>query len=334
MARKYAIVSTIKVWDDSALRWAMYHEALGFDPIYVFCDSAATTQNSTPAARVIVCDRAYWRQFAEYPLYHLLDPRNQYGTPSWGSPQSVMLRQALNVESAISSSIRDGVGWLLHIDGDELFHCPDVTVSEHFDALCSLQITRVRYLNMESIVLPREPATIFGQERLFKINPTALSELQRRAVGEIRGELPYFLSYSNGKSATRISSEVHCSGVHDFRNLGGETGMCHLTQPTILHFPYSSYEQFQEKHESLGEFDSSSIFGDKWRPPAVLIAAERCVRSKDRESLRRVYDEWVVWDEACTRRLSDVRVVQRIAVDDCASTGESGSVSASVLGEA
>jgi hypothetical protein len=55
--------------------------------------------------------------------------------------EEVQARQELNAEHAVSLALRDGITWLLHCDADELFHCPDRSVVEHFNRLTADRVT-------------------------------------------------------------------------------------------------------------------------------------------------------------------------------------------------
>ena len=74
-----------------------------------------------------------------------------------------------------------------------------------------------------------------------------------------------------------------------------------MGEPSILHYPYSGYERFREKHHSLGEFDTETFRGESWRAPQLLSAAQRCIKDKDILGLRRLYDTWVVLGDTNTR---------------------------------
>eukprot|EP00976_Prorocentrum_cordatum_P007021 140117-Prorocentrum_minimum.AAC.1 len=83
---------------------------------------AATPRQLSADARVatIPCDarhRDRWRALALWPK---LGPH---------VANEVQARQELNAEHAADRAAQDNVDWLLHMDADELFYCPEGTCS-------------------------------------------------------------------------------------------------------------------------------------------------------------------------------------------------------------
>jgi hypothetical protein len=109
-----------------------YHLALGFSRLYLFFDDPA--DRAIEIARRLDDGRitilmagteldAEWRECVQYGHYspHLRT--------------EVMARQCLNVEVAVQYALADRLDWLLHIDADEMFHCPGQDAGTHFARL-------------------------------------------------------------------------------------------------------------------------------------------------------------------------------------------------------
>ena len=203
---------------DSFLR---YHLSLGFDHIFLFCDDpedpGTEIARRYPAVIVVPHDEELRGRWRETPLY-----RERAEWFETYLDREVQARQVLNVEVAAGMALERGIDWLLHIDADELFHCPGTTVAEHFRRLSEQGCSAIRYVNHEAA--PEDPDVVdpFLEVTLFKKHPRLLpgqvySEEQRRVIGSIPGcPRHFFHFYRNGKSAARVAPGLHPRGVHGF----------------------------------------------------------------------------------------------------------------------
>src|SRR4051812_12401724 len=143
-----AIVTTLRGAAPVLDSFIRYHLAVGFSHLYLFFDDAEDSgipiARRHPPAQVTVTAAgpaldAEWRQCVQFGYFkpHLAN--------------EVMARQCLNVEVAVQMGLAAGHDWLLHIDGDELFHCPGQDVPTHFGRLTASGIERVTYPNLEAL---------------------------------------------------------------------------------------------------------------------------------------------------------------------------------------
>lgn len=291
-----AIVSTHKAWDRNGLDWADHHLALGFSKIYVFIDSESLECDcDVPGVEAIFCGADYWRSHLTWPGYEdqLSQVRAAIGTPAWGGPAMLVIRQALNVCSGLDRARTEGMAWLLHIDGDEYFWCPDVSVKEHFECMTEQGIVHAHYWNHEAVVLPSAHQN--GSSTVFlKKNWEALTDEQRSLIPSLCLGKPYFLSYSNGKSAAYVEDSTEPHGVHYFKAAGAPPSNCRsMSRPGICHVPYRSVDQFCDKHLTLGVFDDR-IYDAPWVPQQLYSEAREFVRRGDVEGLRKLYEDRVL----------------------------------------
>jgi len=117
-----ALVSTMCDNADSFDSFVCYYLALGFCRLYIYVDDASDPvvglASRYPSEKLRLHVRGE-RLRAEWE--HL---------PSWGrlgvySETEVQARQQLNCEHAMAQARRDSVGWLLHLDSNELLHRGD-----------------------------------------------------------------------------------------------------------------------------------------------------------------------------------------------------------------
>lgn len=291
-----AIVSTQKTWDRNGRDWADYHLASGFSRIYVYVDGEGSEIDvKRPGVDVIFCGAEYWRSHLPQTGYqkHLLHVQSAIGTAAWGSPESLTYRQILNTCAGLDRARAEGVTWLLHIDDDERFWCPDMSVTDHFEDMTERGIVHAHYWNHEAIVLPDEDVDA-NETVLLKKNWAMLSEGQRNLIPKVCCGKPYFLSYGNGKSAARVDGSTEPHGAHYFKSADvPQSGFCETSNPGVCHIPYRSVEHFCDKHLSLGAFDNR-LFGEPWFPQQLYSEAREYVGRGDIEGLRKLYAQRVM----------------------------------------
>jgi hypothetical protein len=127
----------------------------------------------------------------------------------------VMARQILNVETAIQLALDQGMDWILHIDGDELFYPGQMMALDWFDQV-SDDIFQVTFLNHEAAPEAFEIEDYFREVTLFKRNPAILDPGFYTQFQKISSKSQYFLAYQNGKSAARIHPTLLPNSVHSF----------------------------------------------------------------------------------------------------------------------
>ena len=224
MTQKTALVSTVRGAGSSLRTFVQYHLYLGFDKLYLFLDdpeeAIATAIASQPQVTLTRHDhhlRAKWKTTRFYQQHRFTE-----NTPY------LMERQQLNTAVAIQYALREKIGWLLHIDQDELLYAPEFfqsprqTVGELFQNLTRRQIYHVNFRNYEVLVHPDGYTNPFQEAMLFKRNPHTLpqrkfTQPQRMLIASVP-QLPenFFFNYANGKSAAWVSEKLLPDGVHDF----------------------------------------------------------------------------------------------------------------------
>ena len=160
-AARYAIVTTVKDVDATAVSWCAYHLSIGFDHLFVYFDDPNECERLGLSARFsssqLTCIPRDARLAAAWP-----------SLPSWGAVEAdvtgqVQARQRLNCEHcAHRLAPARGVRWLLHIDSDEAFHLgslpasppgtgPSGQLSAHFEALQRAGVWQYSYGNVEAV---------------------------------------------------------------------------------------------------------------------------------------------------------------------------------------
>lgn len=269
-----AIVSTMRSPGPQLASWVRWHAALGFERFYLFFDADPTEGDgalvaSLPGVRVIKVDRRARARMAKDPYCAPLLPLSGEPEAPVGSPEQLTARQLCNVKMALSMARREGIGWLLHIDADELFFPPGRDAAAHFAGLDALGIGYVIYDNHEALCESEGAADPFRDVTLFKKNPRVIDPAalaQAEPYFAERGG--YFLAYANGKAAVRTAEGVEPAGVHGFHvPLALGFGRARFSSPAILHYPYSNFDGYWRKFQRLGWYEGDVLLGQRWFPP-------------------------------------------------------------------
>lgn len=218
------------------------HLAAGFQRLYLFFEDGEDDEDlvalrSREAAlfddRVVVvpCDAS-------------LDNERRQACEIWWEryaphvQSEIQARQILNTVVALHRAQADGLAWLLHLDSDEAFVC-DRPVGEHFGALTQAGLHQVHYVNREAQLEVSAVEDPFLEVTLFKKNP-------------LEGGPP-FHAYQEGKAAVSVAAalEGNARPVGSIAFAGFAPGCSVTFDPElarILHYPYSSCEQFARKY--------------------------------------------------------------------------------------
>jgi len=125
-----AIVTTLRGAGAVLDSFIDYHLAIGFAHLFLFFDDPGDPDLSraaaNPAVTAIAHDESLRRAWTRLP---------QYEEQAAFLEREVMARQILNVQLAMEMARRQGLGWLLNIDADELFYSPGQSAGEYFAAL-------------------------------------------------------------------------------------------------------------------------------------------------------------------------------------------------------
>jgi hypothetical protein len=320
MARA-VIVSTLKDSEAVLEYWIRYHLEAGFAHLYLFFDDANDASieiaRKFDAVTAIVSDADLHKLWESTSIYSRPEDFNRRNDGQTG----VMTRQCLNVEVAISMALDAGFDWITHIDLDELFYSPVISVAEHFDAMNRASIDHITYLNYEAIPESSEVSNFFRDVTLFKPNPgmfpggkpTAQQKQLLDSISYFKSQ--FFLSYPNGKSAARLRRDLISYGVHYFRLAAQEFEPKFSVDPAILHYPCCGFDHFWQKYTTLGPIP------DKWyghRDIRSLIGpfhldSRDVVMAGNKDAARAFFSERVMLTEpSVIEALIDAKLLVRI----------------------
>ena len=307
MAR-VCIVTTVRDPGLCLESFIRYHLAIGIDHIYVFFDDpedpavqiALKFSNVTaiPNDEALQVQQALWNV-----LYPTCEPHIGY---------EVMARQILNVETAIQLALDQGMDWILHIDGDELFYPGQMSALDYFDQLSS-NIFQVRFLNYEAAPEVFDIGDYFHEVTLFKKNPATLNPEFYTQFRSISGKSQYFLAYQNGKSAARLHPDLLPNGVHGFDVPENYTLVTSL--PCVLHYLNCGFQNYYKKYAQLGNFPDY-WWGSKSTPICFPfhLASRDAYCSGDMACMAALYQEFVLYDNpAINQSLIEKGILTRIS---------------------
>lgn len=138
-----------------------------------------------------------------------------------------MDRQAAFVNGALQQARADGCTHLLHIDDDELLHCPFGVQAFH-DELGGMDFDCVKVRNIEAVYGESECTNPFSGTHLFVTKPSK------------------FTAYINGKSIANLtrSTRVQSLGPHLF---SGSSQTISSSLCVVLHFESSCLDRWRAK---------------------------------------------------------------------------------------
>jgi len=284
-----------------------YHLAIGIAHIYIFFDDP-----EDPAAQIAL----RFSEVTAIPNDEALQLQQALGNilyAKYGPHASyeVMARQILNVETAIQLALEQGMDWILHIDGDELFYLGETLTLDWFDHLDS-DILQVHFLNHEAAPEEFEIEDYFREVTLFKKNPAVLDPDFYSKFQSISGKSQYFLAYQNGKSAARIHANLLPNSVHSFDI--PEDHILVTTSPTILHYLNCGFQNYYKKYAQLGSFPDY-WWRSKSNPIRVPfhLASRDAYCSGNTDELAAIYQQFILYeDPEITQRLIERGICTRI----------------------
>lgn len=307
MAR-VCIITTVRDPGVCLESFIRYHLALGIAHIYIFFDAP-----EDPAIQVAL-------QFSDVtaiPNDEALQVQQALGNvlyPKYGPHvgYEVMARQILNVETAIQLALDQGMDWILHIDGDELFYPGQMMALDWFDQV-SDDIFQVTFLNHEAAPEVFEVEDYFRDVTLFKKNPAALEPGLCTEFQRVSGKSQYFLAYQSGKSAARIHPTLLPNSVHSF-----DIPECHTlvtSFPSILHYLNCGFQNYYKKYAQLGNFPDY-WWRSKSNPIRVPfhLASRDAYCSGDRTCMAALYQEFILYSSPETNQnLIEKGILTRIS---------------------
>ncbi|MFS8856216.1 glycosyltransferase family 2 protein, partial [Synechococcus sp. H55.2] len=268
MAR-VCIVTTVRDPGVCLESFIRYHLAIGIAHIYIFFDDP-----EDPAAQIAL----RFSDVTAIPNDEALQVQQALGNILYAKygphvGYEVMARQILNVETAIQLALDQGMDWIIHIDGDELFYLGEALTLDWFDQLDN-DILQVRFLNYEAAPEKFEIEDYFREVTLFKRNPAVLDPDFYAKFQSTSGKSQYFLAYQNGKSAARVYPSILPNSVHSF-DIPEEHTLV-TSSPTVLHYLNCGFQNYYKKYAQLGNFPDYW-----WRSKSNLIRVPFHLRSRD-----------------------------------------------------
>jgi hypothetical protein len=205
--------------------WIKYHLNIGFERLYIVFDNEdedTSLITKSPKVQIFKNDTNWKQQIST------LANMDQFINDT----KEVMSRQITNFANVRNYAKKDGIDWLLHIDGDELFYPESTPLNTIFNQTAD----SISFQNLEMIPKRDNYDNCFKEGIDFKVNSRI------------------FNAYSNGKSAVKVNSSSEISGVHGF--FGGKQYVSSIGK--ILHYPSCNFDEYISKYKILGKFE------DKW----------------------------------------------------------------------
>ena len=206
--------------------WLWYHRSVvGVSRFYVQCE------DSPELAALLL--RPPWNAFVDATF--VAKTERDYFVQ--------MDRQAVHVACTVPRARAAGVEWLLHVDDDELLHCPS-GAGALWRALkdAPKHVSDVHVKNVEALA------------------PTAACSRPFLECTRFVASTSKFASYTNGKSFGRVAAPgLRAHGPHHFRGdvLGGANGVPSATLnvaasvAVVLHYESVSYDRWTTKFSEL-----------------------------------------------------------------------------------
>ncbi len=276
MDQKIAIVCTLIDAENVIDSFIKYHTYIGFDHFFLFFDRPddPSISKALKYCNVTVIQRNTdledrWKETNNYHKF-----KDFINT-------EVMARQVLNASVAIKLSLENNINWLLHIDIDELFYSPNISLKRHLQQLEENEINCIRYLNYEAIPDKFEINDYFREVNTFKKHPAFLENYK------LIDAKNHFVSYINGKSSIKITEEeIEPVSVHSFQ----EEEYCINDFPIILHYYSCGYNNLIKKYQTLGDFS------DKWFDKKEIVKqipfhinARDIIKKLDKNEIKKLY---------------------------------------------
>lgn len=230
--------------------WLEYHFNKGIEYIFLRVED-------TPELHEII-DKYPNKVFAKY--YNEVDKKNNY--------ESIQTRQARFIDEVIEESKQLPIGWIFHIDSDEL-----IWSNEPLLRILTSIPKRYGCVHLQNF------EAVYPEDSLN--NPFIKTN---RFVGRGNGNL----SYGNGKSVGRVSDSLKNKGPHYFT---GKVYELSNELASILHFDSPTFEIWYDKFSNLSNITEKKF---KKIPFKFYRDSIEIVREGDKESARAYYNKMKV----------------------------------------
>ncbi len=277
-----AIVSTIKDPGPAIKTWISHH-LRQVDRIFLYLDEPGNDDEAlvsgTPGVTVFPGDQS----------------------SSLRGMNRLIEAQEANVAHALEQCRREGIDWLLHIDGNELLWSPGMPFRRYLSALEG-DIGSVLFLNHEVVSQFDDVDDCFKQLRLFKRNSS-------------RGEVDWltkrggtlFHAYANGKSMVRVADAESADWAHSFKLKAGRVHHESETTVAVLHYMCPTYSQWLKHYRQMGDFSNY------WREDRRFPITENFhLQSRDAYLLARRKLDWKIAEDFYKSQLLEQGDVERL----------------------
>jgi hypothetical protein len=270
-------VSTVRDTGPRLESFIRYHLAIGVRRIFLFFDSPSDAgirvARRFDAVTVVLPTPSLKRKQRGQTLFEKFGPFVR--TPG---PTGTVARQILNAETAIAMALEEGLGWIVHLDDDELLSVGR-SVDRYFAGF-SDDVGQIIHLNHEAAPESANVVDSFKEVTLFKRHPRSLSERGARDVLAPFWRQYYFVSHVKGKAAARVAPGLAPSGCHAFTpSPNHRTTVWAPGDACVLHYAFASLRHMLQRYRSWGAFplDAPQPWGKRSNDLYDFIVRSRAV---------------------------------------------------------
>lgn len=274
-----ATVSTVRTSPSNLELFVRYHLGSGIERMFLFFDDPDDPSIGPMRAReeitCIPCDAAHWRG------------------ASLGPDLSIEARQTHNADLALAWAREAGIGWIAHIDADELLFVGGRDLADYVAAVpadCDALAFRTWEALPEAEAAPgKHPflsVTWFKTQDSPILGARTLARLLGAGAAMTHG---YFKGHTEGKSVVRTSAPVASLEIHRPRPLpGAALRVERPAEAALLHFDGCTFEDWVLKWKR--RYDRTAVAANmrEERQRQFAEFVEAC-QSGDEARLRALY---------------------------------------------
>ncbi|KAL4587466.1 hypothetical protein LXL04_000337 [Taraxacum kok-saghyz] len=325
---KICITSSTSAGLEQILPWIFYHKVIGVTNFFLFVEGKSASPGvskvleSIPNVKLIHRTKELEEEQAKSRIWNETWLSSFFYKPC---NYELFVKQALNMEMAISMAREADMDWILHLDTDELIHPAGTREYSIRQLLSGLpeNIDTVIFPNYESSVERDDIKEPFAEVSMFKKNFDHL--MKETYFGNYkestRGNPNYFLTYGNGKSAARIQPHLRPNGAHRWHNYMKTPVYDTISIPikevkfdeaAVLHYTYTKFSDLTSRRDRCGckptKEEVKRCFMLEFDRAAFIIAS-----TATEEEMLNWYREHVVWtDKELQKKLMKKGILIRI----------------------
>jgi len=300
---KISITTSTSAGLEQILPWLYYHRVIGVTNFFLFVESKAASPHSTAVLEAIPGVTVI------HPTKELEDKqaKSRIWNETWLAGfffkpcnYELFVKQSLNMEMAIVFAREAGMDWIIHLDTDELLH-PAGAAEYSLRRLLqdvAADVDMAVFPNYESAIEHDDIKDPFSEVSMFKKNydhvmKETYFELYQEAT---RGNPNYFLTYGNGKAASRVQDNMRPNGAHRWHNYMKSPNEIKFEEAAVLHYTYTKFSDLSSRRDRCGckptKEDVKRCFMLEFDRAAFIIAS-----TASQEEMKRWYKEHVVWTD-------------------------------------